>query len=188
LVRDDAGLRHRSKIERFTAAALNSHAPAGHAQGKPYDQPRITPAALRQLMIAEAVSARLGAMMLMDRLFDALSKHALRQCLADGAVQPGLLTAISDPYLGPVLLDGSRARRYDPFLARGVRAPLSAVGGRDADGVGHRPAHATDAVDAGRTRRQRGRGGAIAEYATEVAFSHAFRRIHVRSAGATRSS
>ncbi len=62
------------------------------------------PTALLQLIIAEAESDGPGAILLMDKLSDALFMYALRQCVIDGSMKQGLLGAIHDPHLGPALL------------------------------------------------------------------------------------
>lgn len=155
------------------------------------------PAALLQLIIAEAESAGPGATILMDKLSDALFMYALRQCLADGTVEQGLLTAISDPYLGPALL----AIHHDPqqrwkvaTLADTVYLSRAAFARRFALSVGATPMEYVTGL-----RMQQAllalteRGVSVAEaadiagYATEAAFSRAFKRIHGRSPGTKRS-
>ncbi|MBU6248892.1 MAG: cupin domain-containing protein, partial [Xanthomonadaceae bacterium] len=63
-----------------------------------------TPASLLALIVAEAEGQAPGATALMDKLSDALFMYALRQCLADGSVQRGLLLGLSDPHVAPALL------------------------------------------------------------------------------------
>ncbi len=156
------------------------------------------PAALLQLIIAEAESAGPGAMILMDKLSDALFMYALRQCLADGTVEQGLLTAISDPYLGPALL----AMHHDPrhqwtvaMLADTVHLSRAAFARRFAQSVGATPMEYVTGLrmqQAMLALAERGvsvaEAAEIAGYATEAAFSRAFKRIHGRSPGASRSS
>ncbi|MEO6986100.1 MAG: AraC family transcriptional regulator [Paralcaligenes sp.] len=156
------------------------------------------PAALLQLIITEADSAEPGAMVLMDKLSDALFMYALRQCLATGNVERGLLTAISDPHLGPALL----AMHQQPQLAWSV-ASLAARGHLS------RAAFARSFVQtveippieyltnlrmqlADTALAERGlsvsEASVIAGYATEASFSRAFKRIYGHSPGVARSS
>ena len=156
------------------------------------------PAALLQLIIAEAESAGPGAMMLMDKLSDALFMYALRQCLADGTVEQGLLTAMSDPYLGPALL----ALHHDPqqrwtvaTLADTAHLSRAAFARRFVQSVGVTPMEYVTGLrmqQAMSALTERGvsvaEAAEIAGYATEAAFSRAFKRIHGGSPGASRSS
>lgn len=155
------------------------------------------PAALLQLIVAEAESNGLGAMALMDKLSDALFMYALRQCLAAGTVAPGLLTAIFDPHLGPALL----AIHRDPQQPWTV-AMLADRGHLSRAAFARRFVQSTGATPMGyvtRLRMQQAesalteRGSSVAEaaviagYATEAAFSRAFKRLHGRSPGVSRS-
>jgi AraC family transcriptional activator of mtrCDE len=156
------------------------------------------PAALLQLIIVEAESAGPGSMMLMDKLSDALFMYALRQCLADGTVEQGLLTAMSDPYLGAALL----AMHHDPqqrwtvaMLADTVHLSRAAFARRFVQSVGITPMEYVTGLrmqQAMSALTERGVSVAeaadIAGYATEAAFSRAFKRIHGGSPGALRSS
>ncbi len=156
------------------------------------------PSALLQLIIAEAEQDGPGAMMLMDKLSDAMFMYALRQCLATDSVDKGLLNAISDPHIGPALL----ALHQDPLqawtvagLADTVHLSRAAFARRFVQSVGASPMeyvtglrmqHAMSAL------RERGcsvaEAAEIAGYATEAAFSRAFKRMHGTTPGASRSS
>lgn len=156
------------------------------------------PAALLQLIIAEAESGGPGAVMLMDKLADALFMYALRQCLAAGTVKQGLLSAISDPHLGPALLavhnDPQQTWTVATLADRGhlsraafARRFVRSVGATPMEYVtGLRMQQATSAlVERGVSVAE---AAAIAGYATDAAFSRAFKRIHGRPPGALRSS
>ncbi len=156
-----------------------------------------TPAALLQLIIAEAQTNGPGATALMDKLSDALFMYALRQCLTVGTVEQGLLSAITDPHLGPALL----AAHQDPqhpwtvaSLADKVHLSRAAFARRFAQSVGTSPMEYVIALrmqQAHAALAERGvsvaEAAVIAGYATEAAFSRAFKRIHGRSPGALRT-
>lgn len=157
-----------------------------------------TPTALLQLIIAEAQTNGPGAAVLMDKLSDALFMYALRQCLAAGTVEKGLLSAISDQHLGPALL----ALHQDPqhawtvaTLADKVHLSRAAFARRFAQSVGTSPMDYATALRmqlAHAALAERGvsvaEAAEIAGYATEAAFSRAFKRIHGHSPGASRTS
>ena len=157
-----------------------------------------TPAELLKLIIVEAETGGPGAAVLMDKLSDALFMYALRQCLADGTVEQGLLTAISDPHLGPALL----AMHHDPqhrwtvaMLADTVHLSRAAFARRFVQSVGATPMEYVTGLrmqQAQSALAERGvsvaEAAVLAGYATEAAFSRAFKRIHGRSPGASRSS
>lgn len=164
----------------------------------PEDMASGAPAALLQLIIAEAEQNGPGAMLLMDKLSDALFMYALRQCVASGTVERGLLSAMSDPSLGASLL----AVHHDPqhpwtvaALADTAHLSRAAFARRFVQAVGVTP---MDYVTGLRMQQAQSalaeRGVSVAEaaviagYATEAAFSRAFKRIHGRSPGASRSS
>ena len=155
------------------------------------------PAALLQLISAEATTEGPGTAVLMDKLSDVLFMYALRQCVTAGTVERGLLSAISDHYLGPALLAMHHDLQHTwtvASLAEKVHLSRSAFARRFAQSVGTTPM-----VYLTRLRLQLAkaalaeRGISVAEaaliagYATEAAFSRAFKRLHGRSPGATRS-
>lgn len=155
------------------------------------------PAALLQLIVAEAESNGPGAMALMDKLSDALFMYALRQCLAAGTVAHGLLTAIFDPHLGPALL----AIHRDPqqpwtvaMLADRVHLSRAAFARRFARSTGATPMGYVTGLrmqQAKSALAERGvsvaEAAVIAGYATEAAFSRAFKRLHGYPPGVSRS-
>ena len=156
------------------------------------------PAALLQLILAEAELDSPGAVLLMDKLSDALFMYALRQCLADGRVKQGLLSAMHDPHLRPVL----RAVHQDPQhpwtvagLAEKAHLSRAAFARRFAKSVGATPMGYVTGLRmqlAQAALIERGvsvaEAAEIAGYATEAAFSRAFKRIHGSSPSASRSS
>ena len=146
------------------------------------------PAALLKLIIAEAENHEPGAAALMDKLADALFMYALRLCVGDGSVQLGLLGALSDTHVGPALL----AMHQQPQHAWSV-AELAALGHlsraafarRFAQSVGITPKDYLTRLRmqlAKSALAERGisvtEAAALAGYATEAAFSRAFKRIH----------
>ena len=156
------------------------------------------PAALLQLIVTEAEVDGPGSTVLMDKLADALFMYAVRQCLDDGTVQRGLLKALSDPYVGPVLT-AMHQQPQQPWsvasLAAKIHLSRAAFARRFVEAVGISPlAYLT------RLRMQLAktalaeRGISVAEasvltgYATEAAFSRAFKRIYGCSPGAVRSA
>ena len=155
------------------------------------------PSALLQLIIAEAEQDGPGAMMLMDKLSDALFMYALRQCLATGSVEKGLLSALSDPTIGPALLAMHQEPEH-PWTVAGLAetAHLSraAFARRFVQSVGTSPMEYVTSLrlqQAMSALSERGcsvaEAAEIAGYATEAAFSRAFKRIHGVSPGASRS-
>lgn len=164
---------------------------------QPGDGDSGAPAALLQLIVAEAESNGPGAMTLMDKLSDALFMYALRQCLAAGTVAQGLLTAIFDPHLGPALL----AIHRDPqqpwtvaMLADRVHLSRAAFARRFAHSTGATPMGYVTGLrmqQAKSALAERGvsvaEAAVIAGYATEAAFSRAFKRLHGNSPGVSRS-
>lgn len=156
------------------------------------------PAALLQLIITEAESGAPGSLLLMDKLADALFMYSVRQCLAAGSLKQGLLSAISDPHLGPALL----AVHNDPrqpwavaTLADTAHLSRAAFARRFAKSVGATPMEYVTGLrmqQATLALIERGvsvaEAATIAGYATDAAFSRAFKRAHGRSPGALRSS
>jgi AraC family transcriptional activator of mtrCDE len=161
------------------------------------DRTSAAPATLLQLIIAEATAEAPGTVVLMDKLSDALFMYALRQCVTTGTVERGLLSAISDHCLGPALL----AMHQDPqhswtvaILAEKVHLSRAAFARRFAQSVGTTPMEYLTRVRlqlAKTALTEQGTSVAeaavIAGYATEAAFSRAFKRLHGRSPGASRS-
>jgi len=155
------------------------------------------PAALLQLIIAEAEVDGPGSAVLMDKLADALFMYAVRQCLADGTVQRGVLKALSDPYVGPVLTAMHQQPQHSwsvASLAARIHLSRAAFARRFAEAVGISPlAYLTQLrMQLAKTALAE-RGISVAEasaltgYATEAAFSRAFKRIYGCSPGAVRS-
>ena len=155
------------------------------------------PAALLQLIIAEAEVGGSGSAVLLDKLADALFMYAVRQCLADGTMQRGLLKALSDPYVGPVLT-AMHQQPQQPWsvasLAARIHLSRAAFARRFAEAVGISPlAYLTQLRMqlAKVALAERGISVAAASvltgYATEAAFSRAFKRIYGCPPGAVRS-
>ncbi|TAN08235.1 MAG: AraC family transcriptional regulator [Rhodanobacteraceae bacterium] len=155
------------------------------------------PAALLQLIITEAESGAPGSVLLMDKLADALFMYSVRQCLAAGSLKQGLLSAISDPHLGPALL----AVHNDPqrpwtvaSLADKVHLSRAAFARRFTRSVGATPMEYVTGLrmqEAAAALVERGvsvaEAATIAGYATDAAFSRAFKRIHGHPPGTSRS-
>jgi len=146
------------------------------------------PAALLTLIIAEAENDAPGAAALMDKLADALFMYALRHCVGNGSVQQGLLVALSDTYVGPALL----AMHQQPQHPWSV-AELAALGHLSRAAFARRFALAVGITPKDyltRLRMQLAKTALVesgisvtdaavtAGYATEAAFSRAFKRIH----------
>ncbi|MDE2155236.1 MAG: AraC family transcriptional regulator [Xanthomonadaceae bacterium] len=169
-------LRHDSSQERTTTGA---------------------PVALLRLIIAEAEVDGPGSAVLMDKLADALFMYAVRQCLADGTVQRGLLKALSDPYMGPVLTAMHQQPQHPwsvASLAARIHLSRAAFARRFAEAVGISPlAYLTQLRMQLAKVALAERGISVAEasvltgYATEAAFSRAFKRIYGCPPGAVRS-
>jgi AraC-type DNA-binding domain-containing proteins len=162
------------------------------------DQPDAgTPSALLKLILAEAESQAPGAAALMDKLSDALFMYAVRQCLRDGSVQGGVLRGLSDPHVGPALL----AMHHQPdqpwtvaSLAGLGHLSRAAFARRFAQSVGSTPMDYLTRLRmqlAKSALAERGisviEAAVMAGYATEAAFSRAFKRIYGCSPGASRT-
>jgi AraC-like DNA-binding protein len=157
-----------------------------------------TPASLLGLIVAEAENQAPGATALMDKLSDALFMYAVRQCLADGSVQRGLLQGLSDPHVGNALL-AMHQHPEQPWtvatLAERGHLSRAAFARRFSQSVGLSP---LDYLTRVRMQLARAaiteRGASVAEaatlagYATEAAFSRAFKRMHGHPPGALRTS
>ena len=146
------------------------------------------PAALLKLIIAEAENEAPGAVALMDKLADALFMYALRACLHDGSVQQGLVAALSDAYLGPALL-AMHQRPAQPWTVDELAAlgylSRAAFARRFAESVGTSPMDYLTRLRMQLARTDMAeRGLSVTEaaeragYATEAAFSRAFKRIY----------
>lgn len=147
-----------------------------------------TPAQLLALIVAEAEQQAPGAAALMDRLSDALFMYAVRQCLGDGQTRHGLLRGLSAPHVGAALL----AMHQHPAQSWTVQA-LAARGHLSRAAFARRFSEALEMAPLDyltRLRMQLARtaiasdgasvsqAAALAGYATEAAFSRAFKRIH----------
>lgn len=157
-----------------------------------------TPASLLGLIVAEAESDAPGATALMDKLSDALFMYAVRQCLADGSVQRGLLQGLSDPHVGHALL-AMHQHPAQPWtvatLAECGHLSRAAFARRFSASVGMSPLGyltrvrmqlATTAIsERGATVSE---AAALAGYATEAAFSRAFKRMHGYPPGVLKTS
>lgn len=158
---------------------------------------RSTPAALLQLILREAEGEEPGAAALMDKLADVLFMYALRQCVVDGSAQQGPIRALSDKHLAPALL----AMHREPQQAWSV-ASLAELGHlsraafarRFTETVGLAPmAYLTGwRLQFARSALiERGiavaTAAAMAGYATEAAFSRAFKRVYGHPPSACRS-
>ncbi|MDE2085611.1 MAG: AraC family transcriptional regulator [Xanthomonadaceae bacterium] len=156
-----------------------------------------TPASLLNLIMAEAESEAPGSNALMDKLSDALFMYAVRQCLADGTVQRGLLQGLSDPHVGAALL-AMHQHPEQPWtvaaLAEQGHLSRAAFARRFSLAIGMSPL-----VYLTRVRMQlartaiTGHGATVSEaamlvgYATEAAFSRAFKRMHGYPPGTLRT-
>ncbi len=157
-----------------------------------------TPAALLGLIVAEAESEAPGSTALMDKLSDALFMYAVRQCLADSSVQRGLLKGLSDPHVGPALL-AMHQQPEQPWtvaaLAEWGHLSRAAFARRFNLAIGASPLEYLTRVRMQLARAAiTGRGATISEaatlagYATDAAFSRAFKRIYGHPPGALRTS
>jgi AraC-like DNA-binding protein len=157
-----------------------------------------TPASLLGLIVAEAESEAPGATALMDKLSDALFMYAVRQCLADGSVQRGLLQGLSDPHVGSALL-AMHQHPEQPWtvatLAECGHLSRAAFARRFSASVGMAPLDYLTRLRmqlAGTAISERGatvaEAASLAGYATEAAFSRAFKRTRGYPPGALKPS
>ncbi|TAN02448.1 MAG: AraC family transcriptional regulator [Rhodanobacteraceae bacterium] len=150
-------------------------------------------ASLLTLIMQEATSDVPGAYAMMDKLSDALFIRVLRHCLLHGQVQGGLLGALTDPRVAQALLamHGDVAADWSvDKLARHTHMSRAAFARHFTGAVGVAPmayltrlrmqaAHEA-LIDRRITVAQ---AAEIAGYATEAAFSRAFKRIYGSSPG-----
>lgn len=157
-----------------------------------------TPASLLGLIVAEAESEAPGAAALMDKLSDALFMYAVRQCLTDGSIRRGLLQGLSDPHLGAALLAMHRHPEQPwtvAMLAEYGHLSRAAFARRFSGCVGVPPLDYLTRVRMQLARSaiaERGatvaEAAALAGYATEAAFSRAFKRMHGFPPGALKTA
>lgn len=154
-------------------------------------------AALLTLIMREAASDAPGAAALMDKLSDALFIHVLRHCLLHDQVQRGVLGALTDPQVAQALLamHGNIAAGWSvDRLARRAHMSRAAFARHFTSAVGVTPmayltrlrmqtAH-TALTDRRVTVAQ---AAETAGYATEAAFSRAFKRVYGFSPGFVRA-
>lgn len=153
-------------------------------------------ASLLTLIMQEAATESLGSLAVMDKLADALFVHVLRHCLLHDQVQRGVLGALTDPHVAQALLAMHREVAADwsvDKLARCAHMSRAAFARHFARAAGVTPvAYLT------RLRMQAAhealierrvtvtQASEIAGYATEAAFSRAFKRAYGRSPGTLR--
>lgn len=154
-------------------------------------------ASLLTLIMREAASETPGSAAVMDKLSDALFIHVLRHCLLHGQVRRGVLGALTDPHLAKVLLAMHRnvATSWTvEELAQRAHMSRATFARHFAGVVGISPmayltwlrlqaAHAA-LVDHRATVSQ---ASEIAGYATDAAFSRAFKRVYGLSPGTLRA-
>lgn len=149
-----------------------------------------------ELIIAESAASLPGGGVLIDKLADALFVYVLRHCMSLGTMRPGLLRGLADPRLGSVLI--SLQEKPDATwtlqrMAAQVHLSRAAFARRFSSVLGLAPmAYLT------RLRMQLAslelteRGASVAHvaarvgYATEAAFSRAFKRHYGYSPGRAR--
>lgn len=154
-------------------------------------------AALLTLIMREAVNEAPGAAALTDKLSDALFIHVLRHCLLHGQVRHGLLGALMDPQMGQALLamhEKISSNWSVDKLARCAHMSRAAFARHFARAVGVAPmVYLTrlrmQAAHAALSNRRVtvAQASEIAGYATESAFSRAFKRVYGLSPGILRS-
>ncbi|AIG05025.1 Transcriptional regulator, AraC family protein [Pseudomonas fluorescens] len=153
-----------------------------------------TPGSLLGLIVAEAQNEAPGASVMMEKLSDALFMYAVRQCLADGSIQSGLLLGLSDPRIGTALL-AMHQHPAQPWtvatLAERGHLSRAAFARRFSACVGMSPLEYLTRVrmQVARTaiterRAAVSEAAALAGYATEAAFNRAFKRMHGYPPGA----
>lgn len=154
-------------------------------------------ASLLTLIMREAVNEAPGAAALMDKLSDALFIHVLRHCLLHRQVQRGVLGGLTDPQVAQALLamHGDVAAGWSvDKLARCAHMSRAAFARHFTGAVGVAPmAYLTrlrmQAAHAALLSRRVtvAQASGITGYATEAAFSRAFKRAYGLSPGMLRA-
>lgn len=153
-------------------------------------------ASLLTLIMREATSDAPGASAMMDKLSDALFIRVLRHCLLHGEVQRGMLQALTDPKVAQALLamHGNIAADWSmDKLARRAHMSRAAFARHFTGAVGVPPMtyltrlRMQSAHEALLSRQVTvAQASEIAGYATEAAFSRAFKRVYGLPPGALR--
>lgn len=153
-------------------------------------------ASLLTLIMQEATSDAPGASAMLDKLSDALFIRVLRHCLLHGEVQRGMLRALTDPKVAQVLLalHGNLVADWSmDKLAQRAHMSRAAFARHFTGAVGVPPMTyltrlrmqtAHEALLGSRVTVAQ--AAEIAGYATEAAFSRAFKRVYGLSPGALR--
>lgn len=154
-------------------------------------------ASLLTLIMQEAESEAPGAAALMDKLSDALFIHVMRHCLLHGQVQRGVLGALMNPKVAQALLAIHEKVAADwsvGKLARRVHMSRAAFARHFTGAIGMAPMtyltrlRLQMAHEALAERRLTvAQAAEIAGYATEAAFSRAFKRVYGRPPGTSRT-
>lgn len=148
------------------------------------------------LLMAEVDRPRPGSQVMIARILDLLFIHVLRSWFDSGQAEQGWLTAVMDPLLGPVLAAVNRDPGRDwsvASLARLAMLSRSAFARRFTELLGMPPGAyvANRRLErAAQLLTQSGLSvqdvGAAVGYASEAAFSRAFRRRHGQPPGVWR--
>lgn len=155
-------------------------------------------ASLLTVIMREAATEAPGSTVIMDKLADALFVHVLRRCLLHGHMRRGMLGALADPHLAHALLAMHQNIAADwtvDKLARRAHMSRATFARHFVGVVGVSPmvyltwlrlqaAHAA-LVDHRATVSQ---ASEIAGYATDAAFSRAFKRVYGVPPGTLRAN